>query len=157
MPKITRGRKAGKKPRSMWQVLYEKVIRLHGSPEQIAGGVAIGVTFGVGPTYFVGLVAAPVVAGLFKLNVAAAMLGVLTGVPPILPLNWLASCYIGGLILGLDWKMLYANVEEMGGWAAMQASAGDLLYAYIIGNLLMTAVLTTIAYLVTLKIVQRYR
>jgi len=151
MSKRTRapvGRGGAKPP--LWKRVYERIVRLDGSPERIAGGVAVGVVLGVGPTLGIGLVAAAGVAAFFRFNVAAAMLGALTGFPPLLPLTWGASCYLGGVILGKDWHGIYGKVQSGAVWDA----GGDILLAYITGNLLLTAFLASLAYVITLKLVQ---
>lgn len=136
-----------------WRRLYERIVRLDGTPERIAGGMAVGVVMGVGPTLGIGLPAAAGLAALLRLNVAAAVMGVLTGIPPLLPLTWGASCYIGGLVLGVKWEFLYQSIRA----GRILEAGGDMLFAYLVGNIILTAILAAAAYMGTSWIVRRNR
>lgn len=133
--------------------LYKRLVRLHGTPERVAGGVALGVFLGVAPTFGLGLVLAAGLSAWLRLNMAAAMLGSLAGAPPVIPLIWLASCFLGGWLLRLRWDALYAQVQAGEIWSA----GGELLLAYVVGNVLLTVVLTGLAYLVTLALVRSHQ
>ena len=142
-----------RRKRLWWRRLYHRIVRLDGSPERIAGGVALGVILGVSPTIGIGMPIAAGLAALLHLNVAAALIGGLVGLPPFVPITWGMSCYLGGLILDVDWEIVYRSVRAGRVWDV----GGDLLFAYLAGNIVLTALLTTVAFLVTLRVVRDSR
>jgi len=133
-----------------WKRIYDRLVRMHGTPERVAAGVALGVALGVAPTFGLGLVLAAGLAALFKINVVAAAVGSLAGVPVVVPFIWLASCFIGAWLLGMEWEVLYGNVKAGSLWK----TGGELLLAYAIGNVILTVVLTALAYLITLQLLR---
>jgi uncharacterized protein (DUF2062 family) len=133
--------------------IWERLVRMDGTPEGIAGGVALGVAIGVAPTFGLGLIIAAGVAALFRLNMAAAIIGSMAGSPPIIPFIWLASAWIGALMLGMDWQALYEQARAGGLFKAGR----DVFLAYLAGNVVLTVVFTIAAYFAVLLPLRRYR
>jgi len=134
-----------------WKRLYLVLVRLNDSPGRIAGGVAIGVFVGVAPTFGAGLLLAAFLAALFRCNVAAAVVASAAGSPPLIFPVWFVSAWIGSLIFGLDAGALYAEFRSGSVWHA----GGEAFKAYFVGNIIVTAVFTTLAYGVVLAVMRR--
>ncbi len=140
-------------PTSAWKRLYLGLLHLNDTPGRIAGGVAIGVFIGVAPTFGLGILLAGGLAALFKCNPVAAMAGSVIGAPPMIFGVWLGSSWLGALLLGLDYHALYARVR-----AGEIFSAGwDAVLAYAVGNVIVTAALTLLAYAIVLPVMHRHQ
>jgi uncharacterized protein (DUF2062 family) len=124
---------------------------MNDTPGRIAGGVAVGVLTGVAPTFGLGGIAAVGIAALFRLNIAAALLGAVTGAPPFIFAAWIASSYLGALLLGLDYEKLHALVRE----GRIAEASWSAVAAYALGNLILTAFLTALAFIVVLIVLRR--
>ena len=111
----------------------------------------MGVFIGVAPTFGLGMFLAAGLSAALRLNMAAAVLGAVAGAPPVIPFIWIASCHIGAMLLGLRWEVLYAQLKAGG----ILSAGGSVLIAYLIGNVILTAALTGLSYLVTVAVLRR--
>lgn len=143
-----------RKPKApWWRRAYGRIVRMNGSPGQVAGGFAIGVFLGIAPSFGFGAVLAAALSSLFRANMMAALLGSVTGIPFVAPFIWLASSWLGGLILGVDWQALYEKVRTAG----VLKAGPEALYAFALGNLILTVVGTALSYFVVRRLVVSYR
>ena len=138
---------------SIWQRMEKRLIGIDDTPERIAMGVAVGVFIGIAPTFGLGTLLAAGLAAVFHYNMAAAIAGTVVGMPLIAPFIWIASSWVGGFLLGYDWNSLYRQVS--GG--NIFTSGGQVFFAYILGNVILTVVLTALSWFLTLRAVRRYQ
>jgi len=144
-------RSGGKLP--LWKRVSVRLVSMDGTPEKVAAGVAIGVFLGIAPTFGLGAILAAALAALFRANLAAAVLGSVIGVPFVAPFIWLASSWLGGLLLGMKWEILYAQVKAGEIW-----SAGErFVWAFALGNVILTVIGTALAYFVVRAVVRKAR
>jgi len=136
-------------PRRIW----DRLVRMDGTPGGIAGGVALGVAIGVAPTFGLGMILAAGLAALFRLNMAAALIGSIAGSPPVIPFIWAGSAWIGAWLLGLDWHALYERARAQSIWK----TGGEVFLAYLLGNAILTVILTVAAYFAVLLPLLRRR
>ena len=93
------------------KVLYLKMFRINDTPQRVALGFGLGVFIGILPG--TGPLAALVLATLFRINKAAALLG------SILTNTWLSlitivlSIKIGASIMGLEWHEVYNTWKQL--------------------------------------------
>jgi len=102
------------KKKSYWRklkVLLKKAILANDSPEKIARGFAIGVFWGVLPTFGLAILFSLPMAVLFRANRITAILGTFISNPLTSPLFMLWGTYLGNFILRttpltFSWKIL---------------------------------------------------
>ena len=127
--------------------LYLKFVRLRGSAEDVARGMALGVFIGMTPTMGVQTVLALFFAMLLKENRLAAIIGVWISNPmtalPIYTFNF----KIGKYLLGTsDFKMPdFSSLHDV------IALGHDLLLPLFAGSVIVGILSAAIAYFITLK------
>jgi len=128
--------------------LYLRFIRLRGSPEAVARGMALGVFIGMTPTVGIQIPLTLFLAMLLKENQIAAQAGVWVSNPmttiPIYTFNFRIGKYLLG---GNDIRLpSFSSIHEI-------IDLGkDLLLPLAIGSLLSAAVAAFISYFITLKV-----
>ena len=133
-----------------WKRFYGQLVLLNDTPERIAGGFAIGVFIGVAPTFGLGLLLSAGLARLFKCNMAAGVVGSMAGAPPVIPLIWLASAWVGAHVLGLDWQVLYSHIQGKN----LLVAGREIFVAYLVGNIFVTAAMTAAGYFIILAVMR---
>jgi len=131
-----------------WRRLWERLVTIDDTPERIARGVAVGIFMGIFPTPYIGTFLAMWLAAVLHYNMAAAVIASASGL--FSPLIWMASSWLGGLMLGYNWHLLLEQARAGG----LMGSGGRILLAYLAGNLVLSAVGTLLAYFIALRAVQ---
>jgi len=131
-----------------WQRAWNRLVAIDDTPERIAKGVAVGVFLGIAPTPYVGTLIAAGLAAVFHYNMAAAVLASASGI--FSPLIWVASSWLGGQMLGYDWRVLLEQVRAGG----LLGSGGKILLAYLAGNLVLSMAGTAAAYFIARRAVE---
>jgi hypothetical protein len=124
------------------RLLKLKLLRINDPPERIARGAALGVVCGILPTFGFGGFIAFGLAFLFKANKAAAILGSLITNPITTPFIWTFSIMLGSLILGREYSVLLEKINNEG----LVAGLTSAYIAFILGNVIMAAVLCYFTY-----------
>ena len=169
----TRKRRSSSAPRSgifRWlRYVYVRLVRTNDSPQKIAWGLAVGVFLGVFPTFGLGTLVALALAITFKFNKAAAVLGSLIMNPLTTPLFWTASSALGAILVNRDWhhtlKMVQAFSDHLRlvdlttreGWAFLLKGLRTGIYIYLLGNILISLVLSVTFYAAALHLTRAYR
>lgn len=135
----------------LWRRIYRRIVLVNDTPGRVAGGVAIGVLTGVAPTFGLGGVIAVGLAALLRLNIAAALLGAATGAPPFIFLIWLVSSYAGAFLLGIKVEGIYELVRA----GQVLEAGGKIMTAYLLGNVIVTALLSGLSYIAVLSLLRR--
>lgn len=94
------GKSLGGRWRRGLRLFYLRLLRLRGKPEEVAGGMAIGVAVGLTPTMPLHLVLAVLVAFLLGKSKLAAALGSQVGNPLFLPFIYFLDYKVGQTITG---------------------------------------------------------
>src|SRR5512143_2382568 len=93
-----------KSPVAQWKrrfrLLYLRILRLRGEPEEVAGGMAIGVAIGLTPTIPLHLVLGVFIAFLLGKSKLAAALGSQVANPFFLPFIYILDYRLGQEITG---------------------------------------------------------
>ncbi len=81
---------------------YNYLIRLHGSPEEVAWGFALGLFIAMTPTVGLQMLIAVPIATLLRINSAAAAAGCWLTNPFTIPFLYGLNYYVGATILGYE-------------------------------------------------------
>jgi len=132
---------------------FVRLMRLRLKPEEIAKGLALGISIGMTPTLGFQMVIALFFAILLKENKIAAALGVWITNPVTAPFIYAAEYETGRILLhmphvGLPHTLSYAALKHLGWEVIVPLGVGSLLYAVVCGAL---------TYFVTLRLVPAFK
>ena len=134
--------------------IYAKIFLINDTPQKIALGLGLGVFLGILPG--VGPVAALVLAGLFRVNRATAVLGSLATNTWLSLVTFILSIKVGSAIIGANWKNVYHDaltfIKHFHSWDLFKVSVLQVALPLAIGYLVVSFCLGLIAYLITLTI-----
>lgn len=138
-----------------------KLYRSTDSAEQIAFGFAFGAFIGIFPTFGFGLLLCAGLGKLLKFNIPASFLGSLVGIPWLTPFWFVSSILLGDLITQsipdeLTFSVFIDNVKELGTKYFLKLGV-DYTFAYIVGNVILSVVISFILYLIVRGLVISYR
>ena len=85
-----------------FRLFYLRILRLKGEPEEVAGGMAIGVFIGLTPTVPLQTILAVLIAFLLGKSKLAAALGGLVANPFLLPFIYILDYKVGRMITGVE-------------------------------------------------------
>lgn len=128
--------------------LYLRFIRLHGSPKDVARGLALGVFIGMTPTMGIQTPLALFGAMLLKENKLAAMIGVWISNPMTFIPLYTFNFKMGKYLLGThDIRMpTFTSIEEL------MALGHDFLLPLIVGSVVAGIITSAISYVIFLNI-----
>lgn len=134
-----------------------RFIRLHGTPEEIAKGFALGIFIGMTPTFGVQMPIAFCAAWIFRENKLAALLGVWITNPISAPFIYAAEYEFGRLLLGMDRLSLPTeyNFDTLGQLSSnilIPLGVGSLFFAVLFGTISYALAIRFMPYMKTLKI-----
>ena len=133
---------------------YHRFIRLHGSPEEVAWGAAIGFFVAMTPTMGIQTYLAVPIAALFKISKVAAALTVWLTNPVTAPIIYGFNYMAGAKLLGYP---LNATFFSNPSWQTLWYSGKNVLFALLVGGTLTGIVVGTAGYFLTLGIVRAGR
>jgi len=162
--------------RRLFSYLFQRIIRLPGSPASIASGFAAGVAASFTPFLGLHFILAAALAMLFRGNVLASAIGTFFGNPWTFILIWLADYEVGlGIIRSLNYgaDLRVLSIEELGdimgnalkfmsfsgaiSWAEMSRDLEQVFMPLLIGGTVLGAVAGLISFLITLWVVKGWR
>ena len=128
--------------------LYLRFIRLHGTAEDVARGLALGIFIGMTPTMGIQMPIAFFFAMLLKENKIAAVLGVWISNPATFIPLYTFNFQVGKYLLGTsDLKMPdFSSLREV------MALGHDFLLPLVVGSLVAGVVVSTISYPIFLNL-----
>ena len=146
--------------------LIKKLLHIEDTPERTALAFAIGIFLGFSPFLIIHTFVGLAIAFLFRLNRVAILLGVWSNTPWwIVPYCTIAT-WVGMWVTGFQIDMLTIHeVFQIGlsrgfmssiFWSRITSQWG-LLQSFIIGSLILAALLSLIAYPLSLRWIQFYR
>lgn len=131
---------------------YLLFIRLRGNPQQIARGVAVGVSINFLPTMGGGAFLAYFLAGFLRTNRTATLLSTLAAKAGV-PLFYALNIVVGDFLLGYK----YAGLRSL----ARHAFARDMIaqagISFLLGSVINTACMALLSYYFVLYGVKKYR
>jgi uncharacterized protein (DUF2062 family) len=133
---------------------YLRLLRLKGRPEEVAGGMAIGVFVGMTPTVPLHTVLAVLIAYLFGKSKLAAAMGVWVSNPLLLPFVYLLDYKLGRMItrtpppsFAVSDFSIHKMIEL--GWG--------ISFPLIVGGLVLGLIFAIPFYFITKRLVILYR
>lgn len=132
---------------------FIKFVRLHGTPNDIAKGVALGIFLGMTPTMGFQMPLAIFFAMLLKENKLAAVLGVWITNPVTAPFIYTLEYESGRLLFGMPPVQLPSELTIH----SVMALGGDVLYPLCVGSLIYGVICGALAYALTLRFVPLFK
>ncbi len=126
-----------------------RFLRLRGTPDEIAKGLALGVFIGLTPTFGVQMALAVFFAILLKENKIAAVLGVWVTNPVTAPFIYTLEYRIGRLLLGIDSPQPVRNFAP----ETLKQFGWDVLLPIGFGSIILGALCAALTYALTLRII----
>jgi uncharacterized protein (DUF2062 family) len=145
-------RRARSKLYRLYRFAYLKCVRQHHHPEQVGRGAALGVFIGIFPTGGLGPLLAVFGAGFLKANRAAALAS-MSASGPLIPLWWVLSVVLGNQLVPPDWRI----AAEILAQRQSAELVGKLFGTFLLGNTLVSLVVSGLAYLGAWWLASRYR
>ncbi|UCE53805.1 MAG: DUF2062 domain-containing protein [Desulfobacterales bacterium] len=131
----------------------KRIMQLHGDPHYVAMGMAIGFFVAVTPTIPFHTFIAVGLAFILKASKAAAAIGVWFANPLTIPIFYLASYKTGVMLLG--WSIA-VDVSSEPVSDPMKLGL-DVIFATIVGGIIIGIVPGIAAYVITRKIISKLR
>jgi uncharacterized protein (DUF2062 family) len=130
------------------KLFFIKLARARASTEEISCGAAIGTFISVFPMFGFGMPLVVLLGKFFKFNLIAALALSVVSNPFTSPFFMVLSYKIGSIVLG---RKIEYNIEN---WKENLGDTGILL---LIGSLIVSGLLSVVAYFTTKFVVKRYR
>lgn len=130
-----------------------RLVRVNDTPPKVAAGFSLGIFLGVFPTFGIAIPIAYLLASLFRFNRASAVVGSLIMNPVTTPFFWSVSATVGGVIFSEDARVILKMWE--GGDRLGTFSRATVIY--LVGNLIVSAVVALGGYFFALNAVRVYR
>jgi uncharacterized protein (DUF2062 family) len=131
-----------------------KFRRLQDDPQQIAGGMALGVFIAFTPTIPFHTVAALSLAALLRVSPVTAFLGIQLSNPLTIPPMYLAAYKVGRFLLHGGQPLAYPATFDFHAWLHVLGQGGAALQ---VGGVIIALPPAIAAYFLTLWGVRRYR
>jgi hypothetical protein len=136
------------------RLFYLRVLRLKGKPEEVAGGMAIGVCIGLTPTVPLHMLIAILIAFLLGRSKLAAALGCWVANPFMLPFIYILDYKVGCIITGVEGPSLDLADFSLSylldlGW--------DITYPLFVGGIVVGLLFLFPSYFITKRLVILYR
>jgi hypothetical protein len=146
--------------------LVKKLLHIEDTPERTALAYSIGVFLGFSPFLGFHTLLGIAIAFLFKLNRVAVLLGAWSNIPWWLVPYYMVATWMGMWLMGFKinkstFKEMFRTGVEQGFigsdfWSQI-ASQWGLLLSFMIGSLILAALLSLIAYPLSLRWIKFYR
>ena len=162
--------------RRLFSYLFQRIIRLPGTPTSIAVGFASGVAASFTPFLGFHFIIGGALAMLFRGNVLASAIGTFFGNPWTFILIWLADYEIGVSVihsLGYGADLSVLSIEELGAamgrvmqfmsfsgtvvWADLAGDFEQVFTPMLIGGIVLGSVAWVVSFLLTLWAVKVWR
>lgn len=136
---------------------YIRLIKIRGNPQKIALGFALGIFIGMTPFMGIQTVIAVPIAMLFGWNKISAVAGVWISNPLTAPLIYSFNYMVGKNLLHLGKIQPISNNMENLSLLTLLQKTPDILWALIIGGLIVGIPLAVTAYYLSYSAVCRYQ
>jgi len=133
---------------------YLRLLRLKGQPEEVAGGMAIGVFIGMTPTVPLHTVLAVLIAFILRKSKLAAALGVWVANPFFLPFIYILDYKVGQSLTGIEAPSFIFKDFSLSqfldlGW--------DISCPLLLGGVVTGGILAVPSYFITKRVILLYR
>lgn len=128
-------------------------LRLRGTPDEVAKGLALGIFIGMTPTFGFQMAIALFFAWILRENKIAAVLGVWITNPITAPFIYAAQYETGRFILGMDRLSLPAELS----FETFKNIGVDIMVPLCLGSLIIAVLLGSLTYALTLRFIPSLR
>jgi uncharacterized protein len=137
-----------------FRLFFLRILRLKGQPEEVAGGIAIGVFIGLTPTVPLHTILSVLIAFLLGKSKLAAALGGWVANPFMLPFIYILDYKVGRMITGIEGVPLVLSDFSLSylldlGW--------DITYPLFVGGIALGLLSIFPSYFITKRLVILYR
>lgn len=140
--------------RGFVRYFYDRFIRLHGSPEEVARGAAVGFFVAMTPTMGIQTLLAVPVAAFFRINKIAAAATVWLTNPVTAPFIYGFNYMVGAKLLGYPLKAVFFSNPS---WETFWYSGRHVFLSLAVGGILTGIIAGLVGYFVTLVMVRAAR
>jgi uncharacterized protein (DUF2062 family) len=140
--------------RRFFRYFYDRFVRLHGSPRQIAWGAALGFFVAMTPTMGIQTFIAVPLAALFRISKVAAATTVWLTNPLTAPLIYGFNYMAGAKLLGYPLEISFTSNPS---WQTLWDSGKCVLLALSVGGIMTGVVVGVAGYFLTLSTVTAAR
>ena len=140
--------------RAFVRYFYDRFLRLHGSPEQVAWGAALGFFVAMTPTMGIQTLLAVPVAAFFRINKVAAAATVWLTNPLSAPFVYGFNYVVGAKLLGYPLKAVFFSSPS---WETLWHSSKSVFLSLMVGGTLTGVVVGVAGYFLTLGMVRAAR
>ncbi|MBW2018722.1 MAG: DUF2062 domain-containing protein [Deltaproteobacteria bacterium] len=133
---------------------YDRFLRLHGSPEQVAWGAAVGFFVAMTPTMGIQTLLAVPIAAFFRVNKVAAAATVWLTNPVTAPFIYGFNYMAGAKLLGYPLKAPFFSNPS---WETLWYSSKSVFLSLMVGGTLTGIVVGVAGYFFTLGMVRAAR
>ena len=139
------------------KTLYERFLKIRGTPREIALGMALGLMVGMSPTMGVQTIIAVFLASLFKWSKITAAIGVQITNPLTAPFIYGTTYLIGAKLLGITAEFDIREMLNLDGLIHLVGQAPMILITMTLGGIVVGLPLAAAGTAVTFWIIARYQ
>ena len=140
--------------RRSFRYIYERFVRFHGSPKEIAWGAALGFFVAMTPTMGIQTYIAVPLAAIFRISKLAAATTVWLSNPLTAPFIYGFNYMLGAKLLGYPLKTSFTSDPS---WQTLWHSGKCIFLALTVGGILTGIVVGVAGYFLTLSMVKAAR
>jgi uncharacterized protein (TIGR03546 family) len=134
--------------------IYMRVVKIDGTPRQVAAGFALGAFIGIFPTFGLGGIIAAALSFILRLNVAATLIGSAIIMNPFTtPMFWSLSYMLGNLFYPTKSQVAVNEIKN----GMLFKGVVDVSTVYLAGNVVVGLVVSVISYFVVKRAIDTYR
>ncbi len=137
--------------------IYQRFIKIHGTPREIALGFALGLFIGASPTVGFQIIIAVFLAAVFQWNKITAGMGVWITNPLTAPFIYSGTYLLGSKILGLDNQFIFADGFTLSALVQMIKEAPNIFAALTVGGIIVGLPLAAAGYYIIFSLVKKYQ
>ena len=137
-----------------FRLFFLRILHLKGQPEEVAGGIAIGVFIGLTPTVPLHTILSVLIAFLMGKSKLAAALGGWIANPFMLPLIYILDYKVGRMITGIEGVPLVLSDHSV---SHLLGLGWDITYPLFVGGIALGLLSLFPSYFITKRLVILYR
>jgi uncharacterized protein len=136
--------------------IYDRFLKIRGTPHEIALGFALGLFIGFTPTMGFQIVLGVFIASLLKWSKITAAIGVQITNPVTAPFIYSVTYFMGSKIMGLETPLILTDMSVDSLWTMLQ-QAPQIFTAMTLGGVLVGLPSAVIGYFVVYRTMNRYQ
>ena len=136
--------------------LYDRFLKIRGTPREIALGMALGLFIGFSPTMGLQIIIGVFIASLLKWSKIATLIGVQITNPITAPLIYSPTYYIGAKVIGLETMFVFKG-SDLSSLFEMIKQAPQIFLALTIGGVLIGFPVACIGYAVVYRMMNNHQ